>query len=166
MRPSALENCAAQPPGLRLRASPWLAAGTRAPAHPGIRAPPPDRSGCARNRAHCPPPRRTRNPVRRPGLSCLVNRSSVARGTTRQRARRLNLVFRHQPAADLFLIARRLITHRGDEFTRPDILFGMAVAVQAPFHLQRVLLPRERHSVHAAVAALATHSLIDVNAVI
>ena len=34
----------------------------------------------------------------------------------------LNVVFLLQLAADLFLIARRLITHGGDELARPDVL--------------------------------------------
>jgi hypothetical protein len=90
----------------------------------------------------------------------------MASGTTRKRARVLNLVLFYQFAADLFLVARRLITHGGDEFARPDILLGMAVAVQAPLHLERVLLPGERHLIHPAVASLTTHSLVDVDAVI
>ena len=46
------------------------------------------------------------------------------------------------------------------------VFFGVAVAVQAPLHLQRVLLPGERHLVHPAVAALAADALVDVNAVV
>ena len=72
----------------------------------------------------------------------------------------------HQPASDLFLVAGRLVAHGGDEFARSHILLGMAVAVETPLHLQRVLLPGERHPVHPPVAALTTDSLIDVNAVI
>ena len=59
-----------------------------------------------------------------------------------------------------------LVAHCGDELARPDILFGVAVTVEAPLHLQRVLLPGERHLVHSAMATLAADALVDVNAVI
>ena len=42
----------------------------------------------------------------------------------------------------------------------------MTVTVEAPLHLERILLPHERHSIHSPMTALATDSLIDVNAVI
>src|ERR1039457_5794279 len=82
----------------------------------------------------------------------LVSRSSMASRTTGQCARVLNLVFLHQPASDLFLFAGRLVAHGRDELAWPHVLFGMAVTIQAPLHLERVLLPGERHPVHPPVA--------------
>ena len=40
------------------------------------------------------------------------------------------------------------------------------MAIQAPLHLQRVLLPGERHPVHPPVATLTADYLVDVDAVI
>ena len=42
----------------------------------------------------------------------------------------------------------------------------MAVAVEAPFHLQRVLLPREVHQVDAPVAGDASDAFVHVDAVV
>ena len=42
----------------------------------------------------------------------------------------------------------------------------VAVAVEAPLHLQRVLLPHQRHLVDAAVAGRAAHALVHVGAVV
>src|ERR1019366_6911000 len=141
--------------------------GTHAPAGPGTRALPPGRPGCASNRARerLPAGPRGRS-VPRPGPYSFVDRSSVASRTASQRARILGPVFGHQLAADLFLISGRQVTHGGNEITRSDEFFGVAMTLQAPLHLQRVHLVSERHAVHSAVAALAAHTLIDVNAVV
>ena len=40
------------------------------------------------------------------------------------------------------------------------------MALQAPFHLQRSVLPHQRHSIHRPVTRSATHALADMNAVI
>src|ERR1039458_4592108 len=74
--------------------------------------------------------------------------------------------FLHQPPSHLLLTAGRLVSHGGNELARPYVLFRMAVAIQAPLHLQRVLLPGERHPVHPPVTALTADSLVDVDAVI
>src|ERR1019366_7356615 len=97
--------------------------------------------------------------VPRPDLYSFVDRSSVASRTASQRARVLDLVFGHQLAADLFPISGRLVTHGGNELARPYESFGVSMTLQAPFHLQRVHLVGERHTVHSAVAALAAHAL-------
>ncbi len=90
----------------------------------------------------------------------------MASGTTGQGARVLDLVFRHQTAADRFLVAGGLVAHGGDVLARPEDPLGVTVAVEAPIHLQRVFLPCERHPIHPAMATLAADTLIDVNAVI
>ena len=76
------------------------------------------------------------------------------------------MVLRYQSAADGLLIAGRLVSHLGDELARPYVLLGVPVAVETPLHLERVLLPGERHSIHSAVARLTSDALINVNAVI
>ena len=48
----------------------------------------------------------------------------------------------------------------------PDRLLRVPVAVEAPLHGQRVLLPGDRHLVHPAVAGDAADALLDVDAVV
>jgi len=78
----------------------------------------------------------------------------------------LDFIFFHQPAAQLFLLDRRFVTHRKYFLPRTHILLRMAVTIEAPLHLQRGFLPGKRHLVDAAMAGFAAHALIDVNAVI
>src|ERR1035437_1552385 len=167
MRPSASENFVGLRRGLRPRSSRRPGEGTHAPAGPGTRALPPGRPGCASNRARerLPAGPRGRS-VPRPSPYSFVDRSSVASRTASQRARVLNLVFGNQFAADLFLIASGLVTHGGDELARSYVFFGVSMAVETPLHLQRVHLVGERHAVHSAVAGLAAHTLVDMNAVV
>src|SRR5262249_44916179 len=56
--------------------------------------------------------------------------------------------------------------HVVDLFARPDVLLRGAVAVQAPLHQQRLLLPDQRHVVHAPVAGDAADALLHMDAVI
>jgi hypothetical protein len=90
----------------------------------------------------------------------------VARVAACERTSVLNPVLFHQPAADFFLVSGRLVSHGGDGFARPHVFLGLAMAAQAPLHLERDRLPRERHAVHPPVAAFAADPLIDVDAVI
>ncbi len=46
----------------------------------------------------------------------------------------MNVVFFHQAAADLGLVALWLVTHRRNEFARSEVHLGIAVAVEAPLH--------------------------------
>lgn len=48
----------------------------------------------------------------------------------------------------------------------PNELRRVIVAIQAPFHVQRVLLPGQRHLVHAPMTRRAADSLLDVDGVI
>src|SRR5882724_10681567 len=75
--------------------------------------------------------------------------SAVTSGATGQA---LDFVLFHELQAQRLLIARRFVTHLKHRFARSHVLLRMAMAVKAPFHLQRGLLPGERHLVHAAVA--------------
>ena len=63
--------------------------------------------------------------------------------------------------------ARRLpVTHIENLIARAKILFRRAMAFQTPLHLQRLLLIHKRHLVDWAVARIAAHAFVDVNAVI
>src|SRR5262249_58211885 len=47
-----------------------------------------------------------------------------------------------------------------------DVALRVAVAVQAPFHVQRGLLPRQRHLVDRPVTGRAADALLDMDAVV
>src|SRR4051812_17082631 len=70
--------------------------------------------------------------------------SSVAR---RAAGELLNLIVGHEPGAELELIRRRSVIDAKDRFARADVALGIAVAIEAPFHLQRLGLPHQRHPV-------------------
>ena len=64
-------------------------------------------------------------------------------------------------------VARRLLPrHVVDLARRPQILRRIAMAVQAPLHLQRVLRIHQRHLVHAPMAGGAANPLVHVNRVV
>src|SRR5262245_55500025 len=88
---------------------------------------------------------------------------SVARRTRRQR---LNLILADETSPQLDLIRRCPVVHLHDGFARPDVLFGMAVTVEAPFHLQRRLLIDQRHPIDTAVTGGAADALLHVHAVV
>src|SRR5215213_9273697 len=88
------------------------------------------------------------------GLEAVVSHrssswSSMARRTAREL---LNLVLGDQASAELELIGRRSVVDTEHRFTRPHIAVRIAMAVEAPFHLQRVFLPHQRHAIDLAVA--------------
>src|SRR5713101_5521421 len=89
--------------------------------------------------------------------------SSMARRTAREL---LNLVLGDQPPAELNLIGRLDVVDAEHRAARTHVAFGAAVAVEAPLHLQRLLLPHERHAVHLAVAGRAADALVHVDAVV
>src|SRR5207245_7608322 len=70
-------------------------------------------------------------------------RSSMARRAARQL---LDLVLGDQLLSELELIGRRRVIDAEDRGARAHVAFRMAMAVEAPFHLERVLLPHERHA--------------------
>src|SRR6266536_3459619 len=86
---------------------------------------------------------------------------------TRRTARELlNLVFRDEAGAELELIRRRDVVHAEDRVARAHEAFGTAVTVEAPFHLQRLVLPHQRHAIDLAVTGRAADAFVDVNAVV
>src|SRR5579864_5170714 len=61
---------------------------------------------------------------------------------------------------------RRLIAHVENLVTRPQVFPGIAMASQAPLHLQRFLLVHQRHLIDRTMTRVATHPLVDMNTVI
>ena len=82
---------------------------------------------------------------------------------------RVNPQFVHQFGTDLgsrSLTLCRLPVELRDQLHRADMLFGMAVAFDAPRHRQRLILINLLHRVDATVASDAAHTAIDVGGVI
>src|SRR5512138_2434905 len=70
----------------------------------------------------------------------LMSASPVARGAT---GVALDRVLLHEPRPDDRLRLGRLVTHRENLRARTDVVFRVAMAVDAPLHLQRILLEHE-----------------------
>ena len=85
---------------------------------------------------------------------------------TGQLNRRSDLVFRGQLLSDFFLIRGGLPIHVENLVSRAEVLFGVAVAIEAPLHGQRRSLENERHLVDRAMARRAANPLVNVNAVV
>src|SRR5581483_1094944 len=92
--------------------------------------------------------------------------SAVTRIAARQCARVFHFVFLHQLRPQGRLRLGGLVAHRRDELARSDVLRRIAVAIETPRHLQRVLLPRERHAIHATVTTLTSYPFRNVDAVV
>ena len=90
----------------------------------------------------------------------------MTRRTAGQLVRGANFVFCRELLAEFLLIRRRFPIHVEDLISRTQILFGIAVAVQAPLHIQRRSLEHQRHLVDRTVASGAANPFVDVNAVI
>src|SRR4029077_606780 len=78
----------------------------------------------------------------------------------------LYFVLRDQARAERALIRRRLIVDAKHRVTWSHVLLGIAVAVEAPFHLQGLRLPHQRHAIDLSVTRRAAHTLVHVDAVI
>jgi hypothetical protein len=78
----------------------------------------------------------------------------------------LNFVFFDQLATQLQLIRWRLPIDAEDKLARSDETFGFAMTFQAPFHIQRIFPPHERHAVHRTVTGSAADAFVHVNAMI
>src|SRR5438552_15406876 len=78
----------------------------------------------------------------------------------------LDLILLDESLSELELIPGRLVVDA--EHLRPgtDVPFGMAMTVDAPFHLQRLLLPHQRHPIHRPVTRRAADALVHVNTVV
>lgn len=85
---------------------------------------------------------------------------------TRKVGRRTNLVFYRQLFTDFGLIRWRLPVHIENLIVWPQHVLRIAMAVQAPGHLQRRRLKHQRHLIHLPVARRTPYALGHVNAVI
>ena len=65
-----------------------------------------------------------------------------------------------------FLVLWGLPGHIENLLARADEFFRLAMALQAPLHIQCLCFPHQRHLVDLAVAGLAADSLVDVDAVV
>ena len=77
-----------------------------------------------------------------------------------------DVIFLHQLLSKRDLIRSGLIAHCEDLVLWADVIFRMAVAVQAPAHIKRVCFRCQRHFIHATVTGFASHTLGDVDAVV
>ena len=76
------------------------------------------------------------------------------------------LLLEFKPDLLLRLSLTRLPVQVKDLTDRPQIIFGMSMAVQAPTHRKRFLLVNNVHVIHLTVAADATDAAIDVHRMI
>ena len=105
----------------------------------------------------------------------------MARAAARHRFGSFDRVFAHQlrafdvlmPLLILSLILsfpvipdRGRPVHREHFLPRPDELFGIAMTLEAPFHIQRRHLISERHQIDSAVTRRTADALVHVDAVI
>ena len=77
-----------------------------------------------------------------------------------------DVIFLHQLLSERDLIRSGLVAHCEDLVLWADVIFRMAVAVQAPAHIKRVCFRCQRHFIHATVTGFASHTLGDVDAVV
>lgn len=77
-----------------------------------------------------------------------------------------NLVFFDQRRAQSGLILRRLPSRAENFFARTHETLRRAMASEAPFHVQRVLAPRQSHLADRAVTGHTADTFFNVNAVI
>jgi len=78
----------------------------------------------------------------------------------------VDLIFLHQPPPQRQLVFRRLPIHAEDMLTRSEKAFRLAMALQAPFHQERLRLPHQRHLIDPAMTADAANPFLHVDAVI
>ena len=91
---------------------------------------------------------------------------TVTSRTTDQHVGRLNFVFLDELRAFDCLIEVFRPIHLEDLVLWTDEILRIAMALETPFHLERVNLPGLRHQVDAAVASRTSDALGDMNAVI
>src|SRR5262249_17975228 len=93
--------------------------------------------------------------------------SPVAGAAASQHCRAAQLVLLHQRRTARALVpALRRPVHREDVLLRSNELLRVAMTFEAPLHLQRRYLIRQRHQVDSPVTGGATNAFVDVNAVI
>ncbi|SVD62973.1 uncharacterized protein METZ01_LOCUS415827, partial [marine metagenome] len=78
----------------------------------------------------------------------------------------LDAVVLYELGTQFLLITGRGPIHVEDVLPRPDVFFGIPVTLQAPLHVEGVLLPHQRHLVDLTVAGDTADSLVDVDVVL
>jgi hypothetical protein len=86
--------------------------------------------------------------------------------TNRTACEFLDIVLLDKFCSERDLIRRRLPLHAEDLLTRPHKTLRITVALQAPFHVERVLAPHERHLIDSPMTGNAAYSFVNVDAVI
>jgi hypothetical protein len=86
--------------------------------------------------------------------------------TRRARLEFLDAVLRDELPADVDLIGRRPIGDGEHLAAGAYVALRIAMAFEAPLHLERLFLPGQRHSIDLTVAGRAAHALADMDAVI
>src|SRR5262249_50891841 len=114
------------------------------------------------------PDRQRARPASARNAGVIPNPYSVFDSSMTGRAARelLDVVFRDQAATELELVRRRHVVDAKNRFPRTDVALGIPMAVEAPLHLQRLLLPHERHPIDLAVAGGAADAFVHVDAVV
>jgi len=90
----------------------------------------------------------------------------VTRAAVGQAPSRIDVILGRQFCALDLLIWRRLPRHIKNSVARTDIFLRLAMAIETPFHIERLRFLRQRHLIDASVAGRATDAFCDVNAVI
>ncbi len=78
----------------------------------------------------------------------------------------INLAVKNDIILTQRIVDRLLVTHIENLLTRAQILFGVAMAVEAELHLQRRKLIHQRHLVNRTMAGVAAYPFSNVNAVV
>ncbi len=78
----------------------------------------------------------------------------------------LYVVLLHQLLAEGFLVLGRLIEHVEHFLLRTNVLLDVAVAVDAPSHIERISAPRQWHFINLTVAGDASNPFGDMDAMI
>src|SRR5262249_47920445 len=93
--------------------------------------------------------------------------STVAGAAASQHCGAAQVVLLHQRRTARALVpALRRPVHSEDVLLRSNELLRVAMTFEAPLHLQRRYLIRQRHQVDSSVTGRATYAFVDVNAVI
>ena len=105
----------------------------------------------------------TSTPLKERSFDVAVLCSSVARGAT---YKTFDSILANEALSQLDLIGRGSIAHVEDLVPGANVALRMAMAVEAPFHGERLSLPHERHLIDTAVTGSTTNSFVNVNTVI
>src|SRR5579871_804334 len=98
--------------------------------------------------------------------TCVKSALSMTRGATGQICCRTNLALACELRAQFRLVRRRLPLHVVNLIERPQRGFRIAMAIDAPAHIQRRCLEDQRHLIDSSVARGTAYAFCYVDAVI